>query len=70
MRLSSCLTWFAIIVTQGAVSVDGQQVITIAPRPLSNQDIIRMVKAKFDDPKDDRDAKEQTQRILRRRSIC
>jgi hypothetical protein len=31
------------------VSVRSQQVVTIPPRPLSNQDIVRMVKAKFDD---------------------
>jgi hypothetical protein len=49
MRLSACLRCLAFILTQGAVSVGAQQVVTIAPRPLSNQDIVRMVKAKFDD---------------------
>ncbi len=49
MRLFVCLACLAITFTQGGVSVGAQQVVTIAPRPLSNQDIVRMVKAKFDD---------------------
>jgi hypothetical protein len=49
MRLSVCLTCLAFIFTQSAISAGAQQVVTIAPRPLTNQDIVRMVKAKFDD---------------------
>jgi hypothetical protein len=49
MRFAAYLTCLAILLTQSSVPLRAQQVVTIPPRPLSNQDIVRMVKAKFDD---------------------
>jgi hypothetical protein len=44
LLLFTCSCWLL-----APIHVRAQQVVTIPPRPLSNQDVVRMVKAKFDD---------------------
>jgi hypothetical protein len=49
MRLRTALVALSIIFLPGFIPAQAQQVVTIPPRPLTNQDVVRMVKAKFDD---------------------
>jgi hypothetical protein len=49
MRTRLLLLILAGCFVHGPVAVQAQQVVMLPPRPLSNQDIVRMVRAKFDD---------------------
>jgi hypothetical protein len=49
MQTRLMLLFLAGCLAYGALPVRGQQVVMLPPRPLSNQDIVRMVRAKFDD---------------------